>query len=929
MISNVNSALMYKVASRYMKEADEIASEVVSLATQDYNLLHNLLGDEGLIKLAEMERDSFRMPQDKPQFFKAPEALKKSFAQFIVMTLEKAAGLPGHHFTHVTDKEEGESDEDFESRKLLRSKVVESLENFYELVSNDLSKRLPKELAKKFNDAFANKRFELFLSPGDAKSPKSKPVLSIDLQRHIVGGGGKLVPVDVRDAVEAFQEKIDRNPDLKYLQSKLSGKPQQADNLYTFPSGLSIRTKELPTVTDSDIFIKASGSREGNKEFHDAMSAIMEDMLIHYMREDSTGLKNMILDTVLGEVKEKTRPPKGKGEPKTLSEREEKKLELSEVKFVPRIDPVRKKEIIEGLRKELGITDPKAYVPESEYYDVGMVDKELVTYINNDVRSFEWKMYNMEPGQKGGTEDKSKPSRLEFTITDDLPGVRPDRIFKIDLPSYVSDIEGGKKYTFDVNPSESEKASSLKFKEFASEEAESEFETIADKGLNPDEIKKLAQKMAVNYSHTIASAPLSELIEKLSGTIFVGNEQVYEIGDLSSAMSEKEAIVPRGREEAVEEAERREQEEEEGKEQVKEFAGGKQELAQFLLNQGVRKPVIVKMISNKFPLVPKLHGQAITPLLKTRRMINWALELIAQSKTPPSTKGTDPWMSIAVNELVTGNAFKNRDAQDLLINIIKMFKWEEETKAVLDQVVKRKPSFNRAAFMKQKRLEMVDAAKKYIKKNEHVISDYYTGKQKPSFKDEIRNVVLSMLVKDKDKNLMEILDNAGYRKVLEEVLQGEPVSEKPAEIDSKKPAAPAPKAPAAVSDDAIVDAILKRDFEKLRSMGLKVTDKTEALIKTMKTMDKDGKPLPKEQWTTALTKFVERALIQAKKRTEKGEKAEMGEKIKQLKEKMEKKAFEYGRVIYASLMDGIPVEAFSRDHYSNIIHLIRKTRKGI
>lgn len=924
---------MYKVASRYMKEADEIASEVVSMYLQDYNLLHNLLGDEGLIKLAEMERDSFRMPQDKPQFFKAPEKLKKSFAQFIVMTLEKAAGLPSHHFTHVTDKEEGESEEDFENRKLLRSKVVESLENIYELVSNDLSKRLPKELAKKFNDTYANKRFELFLSSSDAKSPNAKPILSIDLQRHIVGKRGKkpigkrgkLVPVDVRDAVEAFQEQIDRNPDLEYLQSKFSGKPQQTENLYTFPSGLSIRTKELPTVTDSDIFIKASGSREGNKEFHDAMSAIMEDMIIHYIKEDSTGLKNMILDTVLGEVKEKTRPPKGKGEPKTLSVREEKKLELSDVKFVPRIDQARKKEILDGLRKKHGITDHKAYVPESEYYDVGMVDKELVSYINNDVRSFEWKMYNMEPGQKGGAEDKSKPSRLEFTITDDLPGVRPDRIFKIDLPSYVSDIEGGKKYTFEVNPSESEKASSLKFKEFASEEAESEFETIADKGLNPDEIKKLAQKMAVNYSHTIASVPLSELIERLSGTIFVGNKQIYSVGDLSSAMGERESIVPRGREEAVEEAERREQEEEEGKEQVKEFAGGKQELAHFLLSQGVRKPVIVKMISSKFPLVPKFKGQAITPLLRTRRMINWVLELISQSKTPPSTKGTDPWMSVAVNDLVTGKAFKDRNAQDLLINIIKMFGWEDEAKKEMQEMAASYPGFDRSVFMKKKRPEMIERAKEFIKKNEVQIRDYYAQ----SFKDEIRNVVLSMLVKDKDKNLMEILDSAGYRKVIEEVLQGEPVSEKPAEIDSKKPTAPATKAPAAVSDDAIVDAILKRDFEKLRGMGLKVTDKTEALIKTMKTMDKDGNPLPKEQWTTALTKFVERALIQAKKRTEKGEKAEMGEKIKQLKEKMEKKAFEYGRVIYASLMDGIPVEAFSRDHYSNIIHLLRKTRKGI
>jgi len=927
MISNVTSALMYRVASQYLKGADKIASEVVSMYLQDYNLLQNLLGEEGMIKLAEMEHESFRMPQDKQQFFKAPENLKKGFADLIVMTLEKA-GIHGHHFTHVSDKEENESDEAFEDRKRLKAKVVESLNNFYEIVSNDLSKRLPKVLAKKFNDTFANKRYELFQSPSEAKSPKSNPLLSVDLQRNVIGKSGKLAPVDVRDAVEIFQSRIELNPRLSYLSDKFSGKPQQSENnnMYTFPSGLSIRTRELPTVTDSDIFIKASGSREGNEQFHDAMTALVGDMITHYIKEDNTGLKNMILDTVLGEVKETKRPTKGKGDTKTLSEREERKLELGDVKFIPRIDPKRREEILENLRKEQGITNLKEYVAGSEDYEVGMVDTELVSFMNRMVISFDWKMHHIEPGQKGGAEDKYKSARLEFTIEesgDEFPGVRPDRIFNVNLPSYVSGIEGGKKYTFEVNKSDSRKVCSLKFREFSQEEAESEFETIADKGLNPDELKKLAQKMAVKYADVIKAVPLEELIEKLSGTIFVGNKQVYEIGDLSSAMSEKESIIPRGREEAVEEAKRREEEEEEGEEQVKEFAGGMPELTQFLLNQGVRKPIIVKKISDKFPIVPKLKGQAITPLLRTRKMVHWALDLISQSKTPPSTKGTDPWMSIAVNDLVTGKAFKNnKDAEDLLINIIKMFGWEKAAKKELEERVGYDPRFDRSAFMKQKSLEILERAKQVVRKNENEIHIFYTTK----FKDEIRSVILSMLTKDKDKNLMEILDNSGYRKIVEEVIHGEPISDKPAEIDSKKPIAPSPKAPAPVSEDAIIDAILRRDFEKLRSMGLKVTDKTEALIKTMKTMGKDGNPLPKEQWTSALTKFVERALVQAKKRTEKGE---IGKKLKQLKEKLEKKAFDHGRVIYASLMDGIPVESFSRDHYSNIIHLIRKTRKGI
>jgi len=183
-----------------------------------------------------------------------------------------------------------------------------------------------------------------------------------------------------------------------------------------------------------------------------------------------------------------------------------------------------------------------------------------------------------------------------------------------------------------------------------------------------------------------------------------------------------------------------------------------------------------------------------------------------------------------------------------------------------------------------------------------------------------------MLVKDKDKNLMEILDNAGYRKLIEEVIHGEPIPEKPAEIDTKKPTTPSPKAPASVNDEAIVDAILKKDFEKLRGMGLRMTDKSEALLNTIRTMDKEGNPLPKEKWTAALNKFVESALKQAKKRTEK---VDMGKNLKKLKEKMEKRAYEYGNMIYASLRDGIPVSDFSRDHYSNIIHLIRQTRKGI
>jgi hypothetical protein len=924
MISNVNMSLVYKVASKYVKEAEDIAIEAVSLLEQDRNLLQNILGEEGLIKLAEIqEREGFRMPQEKAQFFKAPEHLKKSFAQFIVMTLEKAADLPGHHFTHITDKNEGESDEDFENRKLLREKVLESLNNFYELASNDLSKRLPKELAKKFNDAFANKRFNLFLSPSEAKTSSAKPILSIDLQRHIIGEGGKLVPVSVKDAVEAFGEQISRKPDLKYLQDKFNGKPQQSDNLYSFPSGLTIRTTELPSITDSDIFIKASGSKEGNKEFHDAMSAIMSDMLIHYMKEDSTALKNMILDSVLGEVKEKTRPPraKGKEEPKTVSEREEKKLELSENKFVPRIDKERRKEILELLKKKHGITDQKTYIPESENYEVGMVDKVLVSYLNNEVKSFEWKLHSMEQGQRGGTEDKFKPARLEFIITDKLPGVRPDRIFNIDLPSYISDIEGGKTYTFEVTTpnKDNDKTTTLKFKEFASEEAEEEFKTIADKGLNPDEIKKLAQKMVVNYSHEIASAPLSELIEKLSGTIFIGNEQVYEVGDLSSAMGEKEAIIPRGREEAVEEAKRREQEEEEGKEKVKEFVGGKQELAHFLLSQGVRKPAIVKIIANKFPITPKFMGQTISPLLKTRRMINWVLELISKDKTPPTTKGTDPWMNVAVNELITGKAFTEKNAQDLLINIIKMFKWEEEAKNEMNQLASTDPGFDRSAYMKKKRLEMVQKAKNYIQKNENEIYKYYSER----FKNDIRTILFSMLVKDKDKNLMTILDNAGYRDIVEEVAKGEPIPEKPSEIDTKKPG------PSTPSDSVIVDAILRRDFEKLRSMGLKVTDKTEALMKTMRTMDKDGKPLPKEQWTSALSNFISRAVTQAKKRTEKTNKAEMSKKIDQLKGKWDKEANDCGMKIYNSLMTGIPVIASYKEHFSNIIHLICNNRKGI
>jgi hypothetical protein len=856
----VPQRLVFNTLNKFKKYAQEVSDVIAS----DCRLLHNLFGAEGFIKLAAYSgilKQSFRLG-DKGKHPGAPDELRKGFAEFFRRLLEE------HTHSKHFQKGDGGVKEEFSKE------INEALNEFYPVTYSAFMKKLPREISYKVNQKFSPIEYKLY----KGKTKDAKPVDSVILEKTIKGKGGQLSPTSYQDAVDALIDKGSLEDGAKF--SSIGA------NAWAGPGGLILRASPAKAVSQNDIGFSS-------ENLHEKMFDAVADMIQHYKNDEPVKFKNLILKAVFGKQDE-------------VDEKGNRVLQVSEETFIPRIDKETKEKNLERLRKDQGLPKdtPADQIEGSDKYAVNRVDKDVIELLS-DYEDFTIKAVGLEPG---GGQDKRKI--LEFTITD-VDGIDPNRKFSMKVPASIGDIPLGKEYTMSPKPMESDRKMVLEFTDFKDQRGQSQYDTIKDRGMDPDEIRRLYRIMVDGYmADKVHNMPIEELIDEFSGNLVIGGKTIYDSNSLANVMEGKGVpTVPA--EEAVEEYEKKEKEQEEAEQKTLETwsPGGKYEnLAQFILSQGAKKTGLTKAIASNFPKVPQ--GRGIKGILQTRSFMTWLLNLIASEKTPATTGKGSPWISVALNQLTTGKAFDDPIMEDVLDFAIASQHgptWRNDLK---------KESLQRgedpSEYAQEKINEYVAEAKDMFKKSASSIQDYL---QKVAKKD-LQEAVFEM-VKNKNPYVMEMLERSGYRTIVEEMLEGK--REAPAKAPAKAPKVEQEEVEETEDTKEIINAILSKDFDKIRSLGAKLTEKGQQRLESMTTTDKEGKPIPYSELSPRVKTQVD-ALVKSFLKTRK-----KSDQTKKMASALLDSYSELSSNIYNTVLAGI---ASDNNQYSSFIRLVHQFKRG-
>jgi hypothetical protein len=244
---------------------------------------------------------------------------------------------------------------------------------------------------------------------------------------------------------------------------------------------------------------------------------------------------------------------------------------------------------------------------------------------------------------------------LHFT----LPELYGDRVFTIQVPSAIRDISPGE-YTFRIKSVKEGRGAIVEFIEQKVKLHEDKLKMIRTPrkgGLGPDQLKKFIDNGIIGkYRMYLWKMPIGELIQKYSGLMTIGGNQIGSVSDLEelSGLGEESTYQSKGR--GGEEVRALKQESVEA-ERAKIDAlitrwSNSPEVAQRILQvpeeDGSR---ITQMIASKFPFMSDKNSPSFPSIMATQPVVAMVLSHIMSPTTPLTGGGkASPWIHLALDE---------------------------------------------------------------------------------------------------------------------------------------------------------------------------------------------------------------------------------------------------------------------------------------
>jgi len=880
-----NRVNFQKLIANTLSGYKKIAQHQAEMIATDINLLRAFFGAEGFIKLAcafSGKTAASLLKEQRKHRYQAPDkAMAEAFGKYFLDTLS-----PHVHELHFDTETGGEKEETFSKS------VVDAAGEFYPMAYATALNLIPKKIAKKINAEYSPTKYTLYSGVPLYKNDVGE--VHLDKGSSITEGVEALAEKGVLKEIRKYERINDKILDKVNGYSELDEKNKSKSGLtvggdqYVLSNGMVVEKTVAADLSQSDIKFDPDRIQEKIQD-------MLIDMISYYNIGDPLRLKKLIVDSAFGKDREKKFREKGHKE-------KIERITESQEYFVPRIDAETRDKKLEELRKEQNLPKnaPPSQIDGADMVAENRVDMEVIDILE-DEGEFTMKLKEAEVTGKA-------KKKLYFNIYG-INGIKEDRIFTMEVPEKIGALPIGETYNVKVNPiPKNSKKLILDFVDFKKNLEEDRYETTKERGLDSDEIKKLVTKMTADYlDQKIRNVKLGEMVKEFSGQIVINGKEVYEPGDLASAVLSKDKPEILEKKDKWEEAaikyhEEAEEAEQEAEEETKSFWEGDvyENLSNYILSQGSTKiSPLIKTIASSYPdNVTKLSGPAI---VFSKPFIQWAMKIISDEIDVGAKKVTAEriWAPIIMNQISSSKAFETEEFQSILEDIVKLMhgnNWETKLKAESMNVKQR--GGDPDAYIKEKANEYANEAKKFIlsKVNAIAAEVKYSARFILNIKEK-----MFKLIKNKNPYIMELFKRTlrpdTYRTILDKVYDLEKKEEEEkekkeeekekkeeAKVQKMKPIEEKLKAIEQGNLDeeakSLVQAIIAQNDDALRKFGIKLTDKGKANLDRYKYTDKEGNPIPFENLKKKPKDLIKGYLKKYyKKKAEQAEQAEQQKKM--------------------------------------------------